>query len=51
MKVYLGDAVYARIEDGMIKLETEGLFGNIENVIYLEPEVYKNLTLFFNKKF
>ncbi len=49
-KTYLGDGVYANIENGMIKLTTEdqhlwddGI--SITNVIYLEPEV---LTCFLN---
>lgn len=41
-EIYLGDAVYAKIESGMIKLWTSD--GNREtNAIYLESEVYYNL--------
>jgi hypothetical protein len=37
-KVYLGDSVYAAVEDGMVRLTTENGFGPT-NTIYLEPEV------------
>ncbi len=40
-KVYLGDAVYAEVEHGMIKLTAEGW--NTTHEIYLEPEVYSAL--------
>lgn len=40
-KTYLGDAVYAEVEQGMIKLTTEGMAGT--EIIYLEPEVYQAL--------
>lgn len=37
-KQYLGDGVYAGVEDGMVRLTTEnGL--EASNVIWLEPEV------------
>lgn len=41
-KTYLGDAVYAEIEGGMVKLTTED---GVEatNTIWLEPEVYERL--------
>ena len=41
-KQYLGDGVYADMENGMIKLTTEN---GIEatNTIYLEEEVYEAL--------
>ncbi len=42
MKTYLGDSVYAEIENGMIKLTTENGFGPI-NTIFLELEVYEAL--------
>jgi hypothetical protein len=38
-KVYLGDSVYADVEDGMIKLTTENGLGPT-NTIYLDAEVY-----------
>lgn len=41
-KTYLGDSVYAEMDNGMIKLTTENGFGP-NNTIYLEPEVYQNL--------
>lgn len=42
MKTYLGDAVYAELEDGMIKLTTEYGEGPT-NTVYLEPEIYEAL--------
>jgi hypothetical protein len=42
MKIYLGDSVYADVEDGMLKLTTENGLG-ASNTIYLEPDVYKAL--------
>jgi hypothetical protein len=43
-KEYLGDSVYADIEDGMVKLTTEnGYPDDPRNVIFLEPEVYRAL--------
>lgn len=41
-KRYLGDAVYAEIEDGMVKLTTEDGI-QATNTIYLEPEVFNAL--------
>lgn len=38
MKEYLGDSVYAEVENGMIKLTTDNGSG-ASNVIYLELEV------------
>jgi hypothetical protein len=44
---YLGDAVYARIENGMIRLHTsDGI--RETNVIFLEAEVYDNLVAWVN---
>lgn len=44
VKTYLGDSVYADVENGMIKLTTEnGYPDDPRNVIYLEPEVYAAL--------
>jgi len=37
-KAYLGDAVYADVERGMLKLTTEDGY-SATNTIYLEPEV------------
>jgi hypothetical protein len=46
-KSYLGDSVYAEVENGMIKLTTEnGLPTDPSNTIYLELEVYDNLVRF-----
>ena len=47
-KSYIGDGVYADIEDGMIKLTTEDGIGS-QNTIYLELPVFKNLVSFFNR--
>ena len=41
-KSYLGDSVYAQIENGMILLTTENGFG-ASNKIYMEPEVLEAL--------
>lgn len=41
-KTYLGDAVYAEIEHGMIKLTTEDGRSST-NTIFLEMEVYEAL--------
>ena len=38
-KVYLGDSVYAEIQDGMIKLTAENGVGP-SNTIFLEAPVY-----------
>ena len=45
MKTYLGDSVYAEIDEyGMITLTTEnGLPNDPSNTICLEPEVYAQL--------
>ncbi len=43
--IYLGDSVYAEVEDGMIKLTTNNGEGP-SNTIYLEPPVYEALELF-----
>ena len=41
-KHYLGDAVYAELDRGMIKLTTED-GRNVTNTIYLEPFTYESL--------
>jgi hypothetical protein len=41
-RVYLGDSVYAALENGMIKLTTENGYGP-SNTILLESEVYEAL--------
>jgi len=44
LKQYMGDSVYADLENGMIKLTTEnGLPDDPSNVIYLESSVFRNL--------
>jgi hypothetical protein len=46
-KTYLGDAVYADWENGMVKLTTEnGIYTSA--TIYLEPEVLENLWAWAN---
>lgn len=46
-KRYLGDSVYAEIENGMIKLTTEnGKFDDPSNTIYLKWEVMIQLHRF-----
>jgi len=47
-KEYLGDAVYADIENGMVKLTTEDRVST-SNTIYLAPEVVAALTAFAKK--
>jgi hypothetical protein len=46
-KRYLGDSVYAAIEDGMIKLTTEN-GRETTNTIYLELEVFHALERFYD---
>jgi hypothetical protein len=47
-KVYLGDSVYAEIDNlGRLVLTTENGFGP-SNTIILEPEVLANLQIFFD---
>lgn len=48
MKQYLGDSVYADIENGMIKLTTENGYGE-SNQIFLEYPVYLNLQIYVSK--
>lgn len=46
-KAYLGDSVYADVENGMIKLTTEnGYSDDPRNVIFLELEVFDALLRF-----
>lgn len=42
VKRYLGDGVYADVENGMLKLTTENGI-SITNTIFLEPEVIVEL--------
>lgn len=50
MKIYLGDSVYAELEERMIiKLYTDNGIGLEENIIYLEREVYEALKMFAKK--
>ena len=46
-KRYLGDSVYAEIEDGMIKLTTDNGAG-LSDTIYLEPDVYRALDEYYH---
>lgn len=44
LKQYIGDSIYADLENGMIKLTTEnGLPDDPSNTIYLESFVLRNL--------
>jgi len=45
---YLGDSVYAEIEDGMVKLTTSDGH-TTSNTIYLEPMVYTALRQFVRR--
>lgn len=45
-KRYLGDGVYATVENGMIRLATEAPAGH-PNIIYLEPEVMQALQQYY----
>jgi hypothetical protein len=45
-KRYLGDSVYAEIENGMIKLTTDN-GGGPSNTIYLEVSTYLSLVEYF----
>ncbi len=48
-KRYLGDSVYAAVENGMIKLTTEnGKPDDPSNTIFLELEVFIELQRFVN---
>lgn len=44
---YIGDGVYASFDDYMIKLRTQRDLG--DHIIYLEPEVYRNLARYAAK--
>jgi hypothetical protein len=43
-ETYIGDGVYASLDNGMIKLRTPR--GHGDDVIYLEPEVFIELLRF-----
>lgn len=45
---YLGDSVYAEMENGMVKLYTNNGFGPRE-IIYLEPSVMDELNAWYMK--
>lgn len=47
-KVYLGDSVYADVDGEYIKLTTENVWEKPSNIIYLEPEVVKNLLTYLS---
>jgi hypothetical protein len=47
-KEYIGDGVYASIENDMIRIETQREDGQT-HYIYLEPEVWRDLTRFVEK--
>lgn len=45
-KIYLGDAVYARVDEfGVLILTTEDGI-SATNTIYLEPEIYDHLEMY-----
>jgi hypothetical protein len=44
-KTYLGDAVYAEVDEGRLRLTTENGI-SVTNEIYLEPEVYERLAAY-----
>lgn len=47
-KDYIGDGVYAELENGMVKLTTERINGHVDT-IYLEPEVYYALVDYWER--
>jgi len=47
-EVYLGDGVYASVEEGMIRLRAPKNLAR-EEIIYLEREVYKELVRFVDR--
>lgn len=47
-KDYLGDSVYAAVEDGTVKLTTENGYGP-SNTIYLEQDVLAALTRYVKR--
>jgi hypothetical protein len=47
MVKYLGDSVYVRMENGMIKLFTKNFDDQEDNVIFLEPSVLNRLNEFY----
>lgn len=49
VKTYLGDSVYADIENGMIKLTTEN-GGPPNDIIFLEPAVFDALVAFVKRQ-
>jgi hypothetical protein len=46
---YLGDSVYCKTENGMVKLTTNNGWMDT-NIIYLEPEVYLALVKFVERQ-
>ena len=48
-KIYLGDAVYAELENNMLKLTTEYGNGPPSNTIYLEYSVIVSLLRYLKK--
>lgn len=49
-KTYLGDSVYARMDNGMVALTTENGY-EASNEIFLEPEVIEALMRFIERGF
>ena len=48
IKEYLGDSVYATIDDGGLILTTENGMGP-NNTIYIDPDVYESLIKFVQR--
>ena len=48
-KVYLGDGVYAVVENTMIKLTTEYGDSKVTNTIYLEASVVDNFVAYLER--
>ncbi len=44
---YLGDSVYAEVQDGMIKLTTNNGYG-ANNVIFMDPTVFEALKKYYD---
>jgi hypothetical protein len=48
---YLGDSVYAELDNGMVKLTTRnGLPSDPSNTIFLEPDVFRELVRFVQRQ-
>lgn len=46
---YMGDAVYVKMDAGYLRIMTsDGL--DVNNTIFMEPEVFENVLAFYNKQ-